>query len=155
LNEQEVVKLLNGRDCENLITDSEIEILKNNNLVIVYGENDNLIKFKGVFNDEQEYYNIFQKQYITVNPKGIYKGICSHKDCEHYEFFSNFYCENCEFAGDDSKNFVITVLYGATYFAWLILTHIQHSSFDILKNDKKFCKGIVFNLDNIENRSKI
>ena len=36
-------------------------------------------------------------------------------------------------------------------YSWIYKTNIPHETFNILEGDKKFCRGIVFSIDDLEN----
>lgn len=130
---EELAKQLNGFDISDNFTKGVINIAKNSNLVIVSAIGDDTIIFSGSLKDEFDL--LHGGQIFMSKEKGIggsdefipYLKQSVKKDRKLIEVFWN-------------KNGL---------FKWKFLTLIKHSTYDLKSNGRSFCKGIIFNLNDI------
>jgi len=122
---------LNRRFLDNFLSEKEIEILKNEKLVVIYGDLYNCIQIKGAINDEI-FYN---SNKIYLNGNTILKNQCENPICPYFEFKK----KQCQY---------ISIIYNQKYI-WLFTTHIEHEIIDIMQGNRVFCKGIIFDLNSI------
>lgn len=131
---KEIAKILNNCQIGNEVSD-EIKLkAKENNIVIVFGASDDLMEFRGAIDDELGAYG-GRTAYIDKN--GLVENLCDDRDCPYYQKIvenateiNAYWCktEECD---------------------WTYVTSIPHETFDVLKDDEIYCKGIVFSLDNL------
>jgi len=120
ITKEQLAAMLDGKEYGNEATNQVSEIAKANNLVIVFGASDDLIEFQGAIYDEIDCYN---GGTAYVNQQGL----CTEGKCEKIEAL---WCK------EDTYSF--------TY-----KTDIPHATFDIVEDGDKYCRGIVFSLNDL------
>lgn len=140
---KELAEKLNGREYTEEITCEEGKLAKENNLVVVFGASDDLMEFRGAIDDEFDCYG-GGTAYITQ--KGLLKSECDDEDCPYFEEkkaeatqILAVWCEE------------ITCLDDPDYTWQYRSAHLEgkFETFDILADGEKYCKGIVFSLDDL------
>lgn len=132
MNVAEFAKKLNGREYLSEITKAEEKQAKELGFVVVFGYSDDTTEFRGAINDE---ISSFEGAEIFINKDGILE-YCE-EECIHYVR-----------AKAESKS--IKAIWNKEGYSWIYSTFIKHSTFDILEDGEKYCKGIVFNLKDIQ-----
>lgn len=102
-------------------------------VVIVYGASDDLMEIDGVMTDEIGC-NDGGTAYIT--PLGIVENECSDSDCPYFE------------SQKDSAA-TIDAVWNIDGYSWMYKTKIPHVTFEVVEAGEKYCRGIVFDLDDI------
>jgi len=121
---------LNGRKTGKEISMLETIELSKLGLVIAFGYGDESITFRGAINDKV---GCYEGGKIFINDKKVFKE-CESK-CEHEVL---------------AKYKIINVLWWELEsVSWTFETDIPHESFNILDDDKVFCKGILFNIKDL------
>jgi len=128
-----LAEMLNGRAYREEITPDIKEALKGNDLVIVYGSSDDLMKFEGAIRNEVGCFN-GGAAYLTH--EGLLQNKC-RCGCQYFEEQKN-------------KAVVISAVWGVGDYSWTYETVISHATFDIIEDDEKYCRGIVFNLSDVK-----
>lgn len=124
----ELAKQLNGFDVNDSFTKAVINLAKNSNLVIVSAIGDDTIIFSGSLKDE---FDLLHGGQIFMAKE--------YNECIPYTKQSK-----------DKTRKVIEVFWDKhAVFKWKFLTLIKHSTYDIKKDGRSFCKGIIFNLNDI------
>lgn len=122
-----------------------IRYAKENNIVIVFGYSDDNVELRGAIEDEIYAYD--EKEFY-INGRGVinpseYDGKCA--DCVLFDK----YIQECKK--------IIAKYDEDLEYLWVFDTDIPHECFDVLdhpiNNMEKFCKGIVFSLDNLGSSS--
>ena len=131
---KEWAALLNGREYRNEVTKEEATQAKADGVVIVYGASDDLMEFEGAISEEVSCYE-GGDAFLTKD------GLLA-PDC---------YCECCinRFKKAASKCAKIEALWDTEGYSWVYKTDIPHETFDILEDGEKYCRGIVFRLDEV------
>lgn len=132
--------LLDGRDYLKEITKEEEAIAKRNNLVIVFGQSDDLGEFRGAIHDEIS---------ACGNPKvGIFKDKLVDIDCfdfhEDREVFKKYGFEL------PNPNIVVNFAWCPKELntSWLITVEgAEGYGFDIFEDGDLYCRGVVFSLE--------
>jgi len=125
---EELANQLNGFDVSDNFTKSVINIAKNSNLVIVSAIGDDTIIFSGSLKDE---FDLLHGGQIFMAKEG-----------DEYIPYTK--------QSQDKTRKVIEVFWDRhAVFKWKFLTKIKHVTYDIKKEGRSFCKGIIFNLDDI------
>lgn len=134
MNTKELAQLLHGREYTEEITEEEEKQAKENNLVVVFGASDDLIEFFGAINDEIGCYNggkVFLDEY------GIIQNLCEEDDCPYFkEVLETSKLIEAVWCGDDD-------------YSWSYETDIPHETFDVMEYDEEYCRGIVFNMNDL------
>lgn len=131
---KEFAKLLNGVEYPFNVQKETQKIAKLNGFVIVYGASDDLMEFDGVVYDEISAYNggiaFFDENGLIVNE-------CEDCDCPYLERVMKtaqkieaFWCKE-------------------EGISWSYETAIPHETFDIIEDDRIYCRGLVFELKNV------
>lgn len=138
MTKEELANLLNGRQYRNEITEEECKLAKDNNLVVVFGCSDDLAELRGAIRGEilVDIYSSFSlcKDGVFPTKEEIEEGICTHKIDRYYKY--------------ESKK--IDTIWGKnTGYSWTYKTDIPHTTFDIVEDGEKYCRGIVFSLEDL------
>ena len=105
--------------------------LRDNRLVVVIGSSDDLVNFYGAISDELGAYEHY------IDSKGLARNRCDCDDCPYYlETLNDAYIIDPKW-------------YEHPDYAWTYETNIAHATFDVMEDDEKYCRGIVFSLDNL------
>ncbi|MDR0919414.1 MAG: hypothetical protein LBM93_09255 [Oscillospiraceae bacterium] len=123
---KEAAEMLNGRQYLSEISVDEKEILRQNRLVAVFGQSDDLVVFEGAVEDD---FDCFGGSEVYVNEQGVYVDV---EDTEDYR--------------------KIVTKWAEEGYSWSYETDIPHETFEIFEDDSKYCKGIVFSLNDLQNK---
>lgn len=122
---------LNGRQYRKENIKEFIDLAKENNLVIVFGASDDLMEFRGAIYDEFDCYG-GGTAYLTKI------GVMQECECD------------CIYYQNAKKNAVsIEAIAGECEYFWTYKTDLPHETFEIFEDDEKYCKGIVFSIDDL------
>lgn len=113
-------------------TKEEIKTAKENGFIIVYGWSDDLIEFEGAIRDEG---GCYEGGKIYFNAYGI----C--QDADNKGAYSNVITAIWCGGEKDSSGKKIT---------WTYETEIPHETFMIYEGEEPFCRGIVFNINDLD-----
>jgi hypothetical protein len=122
--------------------------MKNDGIIIAYGTSDDLLKFWGVIYDE-------------VGPcEGIEARISSRGKGTAFIFDEEENRDSAEFNRKEisamQKIKAMPIIQipadddGEVLALWLIETEIPHENFNVMKDGKLFCQGIVFHVDDVK-----
>lgn len=125
---EELASSLNGHNLEEGFTKYVINLARNSNLVIVSAIGDDTVVFSGALKDE---FDLLHGGLIFLGRE--------NDECISYTRQN----------ADKTRKKVEVFWDKHSSFKWKFLTLIKHSTYDLKKNGKNFCKGFVFNLDNI------
>ena len=120
---KEFAELLNGREIGKEITQEDVKLAKENNLVAVYGASDDLMEFEGAIYDELD---AWEGTIARVSKDGILKPPCEDKSAK-----------------------TIKAVWGENNISWTYETEIPHETFDIMEDEDVYCRGIVFSMDDL------
>lgn len=134
---KELAALLNGREYGKEITKDEEAAAKEAGLVVVFGQSDDLMEFRGAIDDEVD---CFEGRTVHVNGNGLVLiPNCSDE------------CEDCEYVRDKlGKCAVVTAMWDAGDFPWSFDTGLPYETFEIFEDGEKYCQGIVFSLADLK-----
>ena len=139
MNIKEFAKMLDGRSYGLEITKEEEKQAKDLGFVVVFGASDDLMEFRGAIYDESDCYE-GGTAYITKD------GLLEYCDeeCTHFKVakknakeITSYWCK------DDADD-----------FTWTYEAEFTYATFDIFDNREKYCRGIVFDLNNLESEVK-
>ncbi len=134
MNIKDVAAMFSGRKYGDEIKKDEELLLKKEGVVVLFGYSDDNMEFRGAIDDEVGCYS-GGKAYITRGGK-LLSNECSNEDCPHFEKIKQ-----------DAA--IINAIWGQDGYSWTYKTNIPHETFNILEGDELYCRGIVFNINNI------
>ena len=132
---KEIATLLDGMEYgADLSATKAVQDAKRNGIVILFGASDDLMEFRGAIEDEVGCYNegvaYFDKNGLMVNK-------CDNEDCPYFK-------EKLLHAK------VITAIWDSEGYSWIYQTEIPHETFEILEEGEKYCRGIVFSMEDLK-----
>lgn len=134
MNKKELADRLDGREIGEEIAQFESKIAKERGLVVVYGASDDLAEFAGAIDDEFGCYN---GGTIFLDKSGIFNIECENSDCP----LLNRHLSQCK---------TINAVWGEEGYSWTYKTDIPHETFEILEDGEKYCRGIVFEMSELQ-----
>ena len=133
---QEVADKLNGVQYGaegKILTLEYCKELRREGIVVVRGYSDDLIEFDGAVSDELGAYDHY------FNSKGLVRNECDDDHCPYFEKIMK-----------EVLYYVKAVWCETPEYAWTYDTNIPHATFDVMEDDEKYCRGIVFKLSALE-----
>ncbi len=119
---------------------SLIRQAKENGLVIVYGASDDLVEFDGAIHDEVGAGD--DNDIFIYNDGSQFDILQNHEDCE---------CNYCGFEDMKKSAKKITAKFDHKGYTWFISSEdIPHSTFEVMEDEEKFCRGIVFHVEDLK-----
>lgn len=141
MNAKEWAAKLNGREYTEEITVAEEAGARSDNVLIVFGQSDDLMEFRGAIDDET---GAWEGQTVKITPEGVL--FSEEENNETHEWnrvqiscmpkIMAIWCPK----GEDGKE----------YASWLIDSKVPHESFDIMEDGKLYCRGAVFAMADLE-----
>lgn len=141
---RELAKQINNSVIGSTLFEDALKVAKENNLVVVYGESDDIMSFGGAISDEANCYK-GGTAYVTN------KGLLDLPECYHEEYSDN--CKYFELAKEHAREVYLSADEDSPY--WTIHTDIPHEVIDLYNweeddEDKElWCRGVVFSLDTL------
>jgi hypothetical protein len=133
MNIQEFAKMLDSREYCNEMTKDEEKQAKELGFVVVFGFSDDNTELRGAIDDEVGGYS---NHTIYFNEKGLLQNECDD-NCPYFERMKQ-----------QSKT--IEAVWGEEDYSWVYKTDIPHATFDIFEDGKKYCRGIVFRMEDLK-----
>lgn len=136
MTKEDLASKLNGREYLNEITDSEIDLAKQNGLVVVFGYSDDNVEFRGAISDEVGCYG---EKEIQFSKHGIIDWPDDEKKTkeEATEYFNKLI----------GGNQWILASFGRK--GWMFRCGFPHAKFNVFENGEHYGQGMVFNLDEV------
>lgn len=134
ITKEELAKMLDGNQYGNECPNQENELAKENNLVIVFGYSDDNMEFEGAIDDEVSCYD---GGFAYVTKEGLLQNKCDCEDCPYFE-------------KEQEKAQKIEAIWDSQSYSWIYKTNIPHVTFEIFEDEDKYCRGIVFSLDDLK-----
>lgn len=151
MTKEQLSAQLNGieyKTFDKIIKNLEPEI-KASGLLIIFGESDDLVEFRGIFDDEIGAFK--GKDNIRIDSNGLI-----HKchiimeewsdDIDDDDLFKMIK----EYVKRREHSIIVSAKYYLDGYLWVIKTDIPHATFDILISGDKFCKGIVIDFKDVK-----
>lgn len=134
MTKEQLAEMLNGREYCEEITATEEKQAKENGLVVVFGASDDLIEFRGAIHDE-----------------GGGKGDYYIHNNELMDSRSEGNCKGCPYRVETIKKaYKITSIWGDGEYSWTYKADIPHATFDIMEDGEKYCRGMVFSIEDVK-----
>ena len=130
---KEIATVLDGMEYGEDIKKQDIQYAKVNGVVIVFGASDDLMEFRGAITGELA---IFGGGFAYLNKDGLLRNKCDNVDCPYFR-------EKLLHAK------VITAIWDSEGYSWTYVTDIPHETFEILEEGEKYCRGIVFLMEDL------
>ena len=130
----ELAKKLNNLQYQSGDIEDFHNVAKDNNLVIVFGASDDLMEFRGAIYDEVGCYE-GGTAFITDGGK-LLQNECDNDECPYFKL-------------EEQTSLKIKAVWDKDGYSWIYETDIPHVTFDILEDDEKYCRGIVFSLNDL------
>lgn len=132
---KEFADMINGRQYDyKMFSKEELELAKENRIVIVCGASDDLIEFEGAITDEGDCWN-GGDIYIKAVPAGfILLALPDTEEPEEPDGFV-FRAKWCE---EKDENGVV--------IPWTYDVPFEHETFMVYEDDKPYCRGFVFHV---------
>ncbi|MHC1722479.1 MAG: hypothetical protein AB9836_04640 [Aminipila sp.] len=121
---KDIAKKLDGRQYGAEITKEEEKLVKELGLVVAFGASDDLMEFRGAIDDEA---GCFDGGIVNIDKTGAI---------------------NAD-ADDQKLKYSIEALWCDGQYTWSYKTDIPHETFSIYEDDKKYCLGIVFSINDL------
>ena len=129
-----IADALDGIEYGEKIDPTILKNAKTFGAVIVFGASDDLVEFRGAIDGEADCDGTGT---ICFNRSGELRSECSEDDCPYFEAI-------CRKASE------IKAIWGAEGYSWTYETDIPHETFEILERGIKYCRGVVFNIDDVK-----
>ncbi len=130
MNLKQAAKLLNGRQYLQETTVEEENLFAELGFVAVFGYSDDSSVLTGAINE-----NIC---------------CCGSHMIPIHEFIKQGVAKNSSDIVKLDSKYINAVWVGNTEYSWTYETNIVHETFDIMEDQYKFCKGIIFDINNME-----
>lgn len=142
MNKEQVAAQLNNTAYPLRVSQELKSLLIDNELVIVYGASDDLMEFDGRIYDEV---GVYDGGHAFV----LADGILQPEAIEDVEDGDNGDPQAVLHAFPKAK--VIEAIWDKEDgYTWAYKTDIPHATFDIIEDGEKYCRGMVFSLDELE-----
>lgn len=124
---KEFANILDGREyARSVFSKEEIKAAKEKGFVIVTGASDDLIEFRGAIEDEGD---CFEGGNVYFTKDGV----------KYEEQAANvikvLWCKETDNYG--------------TIIPWTYETDISHETFDVIRDGRVYCRGMVFSIENV------
>lgn len=130
----ELAELLDGREYGHEVKEMDLKYAKENGAVIVFGASDDLIIFAGAITDGSDCY---EGSVIPFNRSGVIDCECDSMNCPYFN-------------GIKDGASAVVACWDSGEYSWTYETDIPHETFEILEDGEKYCRGIVFLLEDVK-----
>lgn len=135
---KEFAQLLNGRQYGEEITGKEERLAEELGFVIVFGYSDDSTEFRGAICDETGCYDGGE---ILLDKDGILEKCES--ECKYYK------------KAAEKATQIEAIWCGEGNYSWTYKTDIPHETFDIFEDGEKYCRGIIFDIKELQANKKL
>lgn len=132
---REIAEILDGIEYRCDIDPMDLKYAKDNGAVIVFGASDDLMEFRGAIDDEA---GASGGSPIYFNQYGEIENACANSFCPYFDRFIH------------RNTSTITPIWDSEGYSWTYETDIPHETFDIFEDGRKYCRGIVFSIDDVK-----
>lgn len=137
---QELADRLNGRDYGSEMTRAEEAEAKDAGIVVVFGASDDLMEFRGAIDDEMGAWGGAE---VWVDVEGLvpnFENACDEPDHSKKDALREYFRR-------EKGGVTIEAHWNRDGYSWTYSTDIPHATFDIMEDGEKYCRGIVFRLE--------
>lgn len=136
MTKEQFAEILKGRQYRDEISREESLLAKQHGLVVCFGASDDLLEFRGAIYDEigawdgtRAYIN---KSGCLIDDDDMHV-LRNHNPVTKFTHVDAAWCPDGEFKG----------------YSWLITANIPCASFNIMEDEKPYCRGIVFDVKDL------
>ena len=133
MSKEELAAKLNGRQYRDEMTKDEESAARAAGLVVVFGASDDLMEFRGAVDDET---GAPDSDGAPFTSGGLLKSECEDSECPYF-------AKMLETATG------VYAIWDSEGYSWTYDTTIPHATFEIMEDDTKYCRGIVFALKDV------
>lgn len=131
---KEIAAILDGMEYGQEIREQDLQYAKENGVVIVFGASDDLMELRGAIEDEV---GCDGGGRAFFDRNGLLQNKCDNEDCPHFQ-------EKLPHAK------YIESVWDSEGYSWIYKTAIPHETFEILEEGRKYCRGIVFLMEDLQ-----
>jgi len=142
MTKEELADMLNNGDYGDEISPRQERLAKDNRLVVVFGASDDLAELRGAIDDEV---TVYEGSSFLLCKEGI---VPSSEEIEEGFYVDDPEALSCYIKYKDTAK-KIEAIWNTAEYSWIYKTDIPHAAFDVLDGEEKFCRGIVFSLDDL------
>jgi len=135
MTKEELAAQLDGNECCDEISRELEKEACLNGLVVVFGQSDDLIEFRGAIRDEKGAYEGIE---FKIGPQGLPENECHDPECPYFEKLL-----------EDLHHSITANWCSESGYSWYIHGTMECAYFDIIEDDEKYCRGIVFSMESI------
>lgn len=136
MTKQELAQMLNGMQYNDTIDIDLLKLAKEYEFIIVYGHSDDLMIISGAVEGSVDCYGGGEVYFL-------------HGDL--LEFPCNDEYPECQYIQKCIKDaYSVKAIWGNSEYSWIYETKIPHVIFDIMEDEEKYCRGIIFDLEDIQ-----
>lgn len=132
---QKLAEMLNGMQYNSHIDMDIIELAKSFGYVIIYGHSDDLMEICGAIDGEVNCFEGGEAYFLHSN---LLEFVCGE------EYPECPYIQKCI-----KDAHVVKAIWDNGEYAWTYETTIPHVTFDIMEDEEKYCRGIIFDINDI------
>lgn len=142
MTRQELAGKLNGRQYGSETEPEEEKSAREEGLLIIFGYSDDLMELRGAINDEV---GAWKGATIAIKDGVMLPPI----EDDDEEILSKHHVLN-EVRRKRDHATLVTAKFSDGEYTWSYETSAPHSTFDILEEEEKYCRGIVIDLKELE-----
>ncbi len=144
---ESLASILNGRAYGHEISPDECKKALENRLVVVFGQSDDLLEFRGAIDEEV---SAWEGATVAIDQEGIQDLDECRNECE---------CKNCSriraIFKKSASNIRAIWCESSPGIPWTIESEVPSFPFVILEKGEPFCRGAVLSLDDLKPRFPI
>lgn len=138
MTKEELAEKLNCSQYPFEPSDEIIGLARESNLMIIFGDSDDLMEIRGLVTDE---FNCFDGGECMIDSQGILPS-WDYGDYEDEDEAEKYF-----------KRKKTAVSIEAQWcngdYSWTYKTDIPHATFDIMEESEKYCRGIIYSTDDL------
>lgn len=132
MTKEELAALLNGRQYRQEMTKAEEAQAKADGLLVIFGASDDLLEFRGAFDDEM---GAYEGTVARLNAERVipdWESLDKDDEAEVERYFA-----------DKKTACTVAAAWAVDGFSWVISTDLPHAPFMVMEDDDTYCRGIV------------
>jgi hypothetical protein len=132
LTKESLAAMLNGREYRKEITRAEAAQAKEAGLLVIFGASDDLLEFRGAFDDECGAYGGCDARVHSAGVLPSWDDMDKDDEAEVEKYFSL-----------KGKTRLVTADFDVDGYTWIVSSHVPHAMFEITDDGEAYCRGIV------------
>jgi hypothetical protein len=144
ITKEQLAELLNGSEHRYEIAESQEEVAKRNNLLILFGESDDLLEARGVINDE---FGAWEGgEWLLMKEGEVYKEL--QNDNTYHK--AKKICLVDEADAENARRIKLEWINARPEGVWKFTTKLAHSKFTVMEDGEPYGEGIIIDIDEIQ-----